>query len=201
MADITLDLDDCVYPCVQTIKQYLVDKRGYHHGDLITPHTWDLHEHWRLGYDELWTMIREGVQEGYIFTQGLPLSGSKYAIDELRKDGHKINFVTARVGRGKVGMAKRWLKAHKIKYDSLTFSEDKTVVPADFSLDDRAENFVHLFHHSHAFLMDQPWNRYDFTSRRVYSMTDFLWRVREELGDSRCRPSTLATTLPLCSEE
>jgi 5'(3')-deoxyribonucleotidase len=194
VSDITLDLDDVVYPCVEVIRQYLVDVHGFHASDLIVPPTWDLHEHWGFDKKDLWDLVYEGVLEGYVFTHGLPISGAKHAIDELRRDGHKINFVTARKSRRRVSITKKWLRTHDISYDGLYFDEDKTCVYADFALDDRVENFEALYEHTkgRAFLMAQPWNRYVFTSQRVNSMNDFLWRVRAELGDSRCRPSLLS---------
>jgi 5'(3')-deoxyribonucleotidase len=171
-----------------------VDEKGMDAGDLVAPSTWDIHEHWGFDKDELWQTVHEGVLEGYVFTHGLPMSGAKRAIDELRRDGHKINFVTARKSRRKVSTTKKWLKTHGVKYDGLYFDEDKTCIYADFALDDRVENFEALYEHTkgRAFLMDQPWNRHSSTSQRVNTMTDFLWRVRAELGDKRCRPSILS---------
>lgn len=184
MARILFDIDDVLYPCVDTIRDYLVSDYEYTLDELPTPSTWDIHKHWGMSHEKLWNLVSQGVNEGHIFAVGKPIPGSAEAVRSLKDEGHKIHLVTARVG-GDRGLSERWtvewLNDNNIPYDSLTFSQDKTIIPVDFALDDRAENFTALNLHCRAFLMDQPWNQHVRTDYRVHDAQQFVFEVHRAI--------------------
>lgn len=177
---VVIDIDDVLYPCVDTIRQYLIEAHGYSPDQLGKVDSWDLHDCWAIDHTELWDLVNVGIDAGYVFFYGEPYADVVTSLDKLQSAGHTIHLVTARVSQTP-GSAEYyttdWLKHWKIPYNSLTFSADKTVVKADFALDDKEENASALRDNGvKTFIMDQPWNvNADFP--RVFSVSEFVEEV------------------------
>lgn len=185
MARVVCDIDDVLFPCVDEIRRFLIDCLGYGVETLPDPVTWDLHTHWGIPSNELWSIVGRGVDNGYIFNDAAPYPGVCEGMRDLKDEGHTIHLVTARCA-GRPGEAQaqtsQWLDDYGLPYDSLTFSTDKTVISSDYALDDKIENYTALSEWvtTRAFLMDQPWNRSESVTHRVQSFTEFVKAVQKE---------------------
>ena len=86
---------------------------------------------------------------------------------------HSIHIVTHRPAEAHA-TTRRWLREHNILHDSLTFSEDKTVVKTDVFIDDRPENVEALLAKGvQAVLYDRPWNQHADGLPRVNTLVQF----------------------------
>lgn len=169
---IGVDLDGVVYDYATPFTAYM--RKVLHNPDLAYPNCWHFYQdQWGLTLEEFLSHMQDAVTAKAIFHTGDPIAGSVKALTALREQGHEIHIVTNRPQRGADRATKNWLDTHQIPHDSLTFSEDKTVVPVDVFLDDRPENYDSLVARGvTAVLFDQPWNR-RHTGIRVSSWAEF----------------------------
>lgn len=87
-----------------------------------------------------------GVLQDQYFTIGVPLMfGAAPALQELMAQGHEIYLVTARSGGQHVADTFEWV-AKTLPFinirEQLIFCSNKTLIPADVLIDDRAETLV-----------------------------------------------------------
>jgi len=72
----------------------------------------------------------------------------------------------------------RVLERDGIKYHSLTFSGDKTIVRTDMMVDDKPENYNALRAvGTDAYLLTRPWNIHVEKAQRVRSCAEFCRKV------------------------
>ncbi len=115
----------------------------------------------------------------------LPLyPGAKYALDVIHRTC-RIIIVTARRPYSRP-QTLQWLMAHKLPFDALYHTEEKTEIPETITvaIDDHPE---HLQNYqevgARVFVMDQPWNRqvHDSAMIRVSGWDALLqwWHIRQ----------------------
>ncbi len=115
----------------------------------------------------------------------LPLyPGAKYALDIIHRTC-RIIIVTARRPYSRP-QTLQWLRAHKLPFDALYHTEEKTEIPETITvaIDDHPE---HLQNYqevgARVFVMDQPWNRqvHDSAMIRVSGWDALLqwWHIRQ----------------------
>jgi hypothetical protein len=174
------DLDGVVYDFRRYLSEYLVSiGRPECRLEDALPH-WDFFEGWGLTLNEYLDLYRTGVDAGYVLRVGAPLAGSVEAINRIAAAGHSIHIVTDRSVASSPGLpaqlTEAWLHEHRIPFDTLTMSADKTVVPTDFFIDDRYENYVSRVQAGlSCHLLNRTWNEGlgDATTRRVSSVGEF----------------------------
>lgn len=180
------DLDGVVYDFRAAISQYLVAV-GHDQCtlDKALPH-WNFFEGWGLTVDEYMDLYQSGVDAGYVLRVGEPLPGSVEATQRLAEAGHTVHIVTDRSVGSTPGVSARhtaaWLAEHGFVFHSLTFSSDKTVVPTDFFIDDKYENYVARVQVGlDCHLLTQPWNSHlgDEKVRRVENLDAFVASILE----------------------
>jgi hypothetical protein len=110
--------------------------------DFPRPTEWFPEKEWGITKHDFNKAIERGVEAGFIFADGEPVPGAKLALRRLHRAGHTIHLVTARgYGRRAPELTAEWLYSHKIYYDSLSFSADKTIIAnAGAALDDKPSN-------------------------------------------------------------
>ena len=126
-------------------------------------------------------LCHAGVDAGVVFGYGEPLDGYRQALIDLMEANHRVHIVTFRLF-GKLGaserVTKQWLKRYDIPYDTLTFSQDKTVVDTDFFIEDNKENYDLLDKTlCIPYLINRSWNQEDDLRRRVDTMSEFVGHV------------------------
>lgn len=182
---IGLDCDGVLFNFENSLRAYL-RHRGYDH-PMPDPQRWYFHDDWGLTLDEFKEACNEGVNEGFVFSYGVPYEGAVEAVHRIKDAGHSVHVITAR-SYGNPGVAQHatahWLAKWNIPYDTLTFSRDKTVVPTDFMAEDNCFNYDVLDEAScYSFLIDRPWNdtAHDgIFRRRVADLKEFADIVIEE---------------------
>jgi hypothetical protein len=186
-----VDIDDVIFPWYDRAHA-ACEAAGITNG--VTPCTWVPHEEYGCTKEEWWQALGWATHSGDLY-RGEPYPGAVQALWRLEAAGHHINLVTARGTHELIAPATRlsihaqtraWLHEHHIPYDTLTFSKDKTVVPADFSVDDNIGNYDALEAAGHyPYLVNRPWNIDDGDRRRrVDSLAEFASQI---IGDPRAR--------------
>ncbi len=138
--------------------------------------TWNFFEAWGMTPAEFVEICHEGVEAGIIFA-GPSRKRAGSAIRRIKKAGHTIHIITDRPFGKKITSQEttlKWLDDHEIPYDSITFSADKTIVPTDYFVEDKLENYDALdAAGTKVYLINRPWNKRDDDRRRINSITDF----------------------------
>lgn len=163
MARIGIDLDGVAYDCQESIWRYALTELG---PDTPRPNgEWDIHELFGQTDIEFLEMCHRGVDAGVIFGPGprLTYPGVREALQRLKAAGHEVVIITARTFWGSDGMAQRntdrWLAAERLPHDEVIYAIDKTVVPTDYFVEDKAGNYDSLvLAGCEAYLVDRPWN-------------------------------------------
>lgn len=100
------------------------------------------------------------------FTEKLPvMPWAKWALENLRKAGHEIYFVTARHGDNAMIETMEWVRFHFpfLPVDThLIFCYNKWLIEADVLIDDKAENVLkYIEHHpkAHGLAIGYPYNK------------------------------------------
>ncbi len=172
---IGLDADGCFYDFRQASVDYLVDHEGFKREDLPLGPEWHYNKKWGMEDKEFYKLVARGIDAGQIFRVGEPAEGFVNAINWLRKKGHTIHICTFRtIGKRDVMNTMEWLQEHKVRYDSITFAQDKTILDVDVFLEDKVENYLALEESGvRSYLFDQPYNRELDTDFRVTSWREF----------------------------
>ena len=171
--DVIFDYDDIVYPWSRRAHE-LCEAAGITNGKQVTQ--WEMWRDYGCEEQVLWDVLGEATVSGALYDAPL-IPGVTAQMRRLRGYGHRVHIVTAR-GFGPHGdliesITREQIRHHHIPMDSLTFSKDKTVVEADFALDDGYHNYTALNDAGVlVFLMDMPHNQ-AFEARRVHSAQEF----------------------------
>lgn len=151
-----------------------------HVGIKAEQNQWNFFEEWpEWTKSDFWKFVKRGVAANVIFNTP-PLRGAVEAVNAVKDAGHKVHIITARGWGDGVAEAvsEKWFATHGFKYDSLTFSFDKTVVWTDMYVDDKPENIDALLDAgTDAYLLTRPWNTYVKERKRVRSVGDFSRKV------------------------
>jgi len=92
-----------------------------------------------------------------VFTDSEAIEGAKEAIDILRNYG-KVIIVTYQKNTENRIRTLEWLDKNGIKFDSICFTRDKSIVHADYMIDDNDWNFIGC-NCCHGILIDRPYNQ------------------------------------------
>lgn len=150
---IGVDLDGVVCDFVGAANTWIVKTYGY---DLVVPTEWD----WWLQYPDgrmVWRSMWRAIDEGLLRPQHCKaVDGAVAGVQQLVTD-HKVLFVTHRPARVAHDTAV-WLGRHKLPLN-LAFIRDKSLVRADFYVDDKPATVRSLRDAGYdAVLFAQPWN-------------------------------------------
>ena len=119
-----------------------------------------------------------------VFTDSNIIEGSKEAIETLKKYG-KIYIVTYQKNVENRERTLEWLEKYDITYDGICFVRDKSVIYADYLIDDNDWNFLGC-NCKHGILITKPYN------------TDV--KATELLDKSNCKTIQKFTSLKKFSE-
>lgn len=177
LLDIGVDIDEVMFDFVGSLREWLHFQYGCQYHFMPEPIRWDFAADWGLTKAEFDDACYAGVDAGFIFARGVPLPGTEVALRQLASLG-RIHLVTNRRFGPKTRVnTLRWLGRYGLPYDTLTFTKDKTRVPADIYIDDKPENYDLLDQAGYnPFLRDHPWNQHHF-GRRVYDWRGFIDEV------------------------
>ncbi len=177
MARVGWDLDGVEYDFAEsvrrTVKHFKMDLplcKG-------EPDDWYFYRAWGLSDAEFVDLCHRGADAGIIFSGPKRANGGR-AIRRVRNAGHTVHIITDRSFGVSPDVSeqitKDWLDWHEYEYDTLTFSPDKTVVPTDFFIEDKIQNYDALDAvGTRVYLVNRPWNNVFDARRRVNSVDKF----------------------------
>lgn len=107
-----------------------------------------------------------------LFTGADMIDGAAEAIEMLMRFGSVEIVTKQRSTQNKIDTL-RWLDKHNIKYDSVSFVKDKSIVCCEYFIDDFHENFVNCgVEGAVGILIDAPYNR-DIDLNELVKRTGF----------------------------
>jgi 5'-nucleotidase len=118
------------------------------------------------------------IEDPSIYDDVKPIEGAVDGVRELRSAGHRVVFVTA--ANPLIHMRKlKWLRDNKFKPTEKDYVEilDKSLIYADYLLDDKYENVVNF--KGKGYLFDAPWNKKFEYVNRIYNWKQFLETFQE----------------------
>lgn len=183
MARVGWDLDGVEYDFAEsvrrTVKHFgLDDKFRLCEGE---PSSWYFYRAWGMSDAEFVELCHRGADAGIIFS-GVRRPGGLESMKRVRNAGHEVHIVTDRSFGSSPEVSQEitrmFLLTHGYEYDSLTFSADKTVVPTDYFIEDKLENYDALDAvGTEVYLINRPWNLRDDNRRRVDTIEAFADRI------------------------
>lgn len=179
---IGIDLDGPVYDFVASLADFINWATSRPFSELGPATKWDFYKDWGYTFEEYTQFVKYGVELGTVFGSGMPKSGARGAIRTLHAAGHTIHIVTNRaISPRAQELTVRWLAKWEIPYDSLTFSNDKTIVHTDYFIDDLPANVDALRAVGvQAFLLDCGYKEQVGHPHLISSWGDFLREVGRE---------------------
>lgn len=181
------DLDGVCFNFADSIRRYLVHAGIRKDSDFPEGETrrWNFYEDWGFTLEEFIKHCNDGADAGFIFV-GDTRIGAVEAMNTLHDAGYTIRIITDRSfgSRPEVSQINtfNWLDEHGFKYHSVTFSADKTVVHADYFIEDKLENYDALDAIGvKVYLINRPWNSHvKDNRRRVETLEEFVSIVMSE---------------------
>lgn len=166
-----IDLDGVCYDFSASVREYLCNVAMSHSAARCTdPTRWEFYEDWGLSLGEFLTACHDGADAGVVFSYGEPYAHVGEAFQRIHQAGHSIHIVTDRsfgTNGASEAATRAWLDRHGLRFDSLTFSSDKTVVRIDTMVDDKLSNYDALEASGvKAYLLSRTWNQHDPQPRR-----------------------------------
>lgn len=140
---------------------------------------WYWYRHMNMTDQEFLDLCHKGADMGTIFT-GHQIEGGREQMKRLKDAGHSIHIVTDRSfgSNPEVSqkLTRQFLEDFGYEFDTLTFSRDKTVVPTDYFIDDKIENYDALDAvGTKVYLINRRWNvRPGRERRRVNTIEEFV---------------------------
>lgn len=142
------DLDGILYDWAGSMRAAAHQLLGIDPYTLENPKTWEFWGQWGLTRDQFLTLFTDGIKAGIVFGHEGPRPGAREAVEQVRADGHTAHVITDRLIEGIedlcIEATHGWFAQHQVEVDELVLSGDKTVVPTDVFIDDRAENYLAL---------------------------------------------------------
>lgn len=181
MSRIGVDLDGVLYDFGLAFKKYLTKSHKWPELWCSEIKRWEFYEDWGISLAGFKRICHEAADTGELWNACGLLGGSsaQEALEDLKAAGHKIHIITHR-GFGTHPSAShvataRWLGTCSLPYDTLTFSEDKTLIKTDWMIEDNADNYVALEKSGcKPVLITRPWNEHLKDARRVTSVREFV---------------------------
>jgi len=118
------------------------------------------------------------------FYDALPFKGASSAVKKLQKAGFHIRITTNQFKDLEI-FTFHWLRKHKIPYDSVVITSDKSWVQGDYIVDDHAK-FVASSPCKHKILMKRMWNKEFWDKFDTISNIDELPKKIKEMEDREC---------------
>lgn len=177
------DLDGVGFNFADSLRRYLKSIKAHKQYRLGRGETscWDFYHDWGMDLDTFLQVCHDGADAGHVF-RGPVRPGFVDAVNAVKAMGHEIVIITDR-SFGKTPEVSEaatydWLAEHKVPYDELHFSPDKTVVPTDIFIEDKLQNYDALTAAgTECWLINRPWNRLNDDRKRIRYMHQYPGKV------------------------
>lgn len=178
------DLDGVLYNFGDSVQRYL-EHTGQGHlwksGPTKSAY-WDFYKDWGWDGKQFVEFCNAGADAGFIFC-GPVRPNAVETVQAVKRLGHKVVIITDRQFGSTPKVSHdhtyEWLAHHKIPYDELYFSADKTIVPTDMFVEDKLENYDALTAAgSDTWLINRAWNDVgEDTRQRITDISGYLPKV------------------------
>lgn len=179
MTRVGVDIDDVLYPWADTAHS-LCEEAGITNGATITQ--WEFWRDYGCEAQTVWNLLDAATHNGGLYDRE-PYDGAAEALQQLTDAGHTVHLVTARgfLANGPLirQLTCAWLERWSIPHHTLTFAQDKRVVPVDHFIDDSLRNYDQLHQHGvSVYLLNRSHNHVTpCHRRRVDSLQQFVQQV------------------------
>lgn len=180
---IGFDSDGVLYRFTKAYHSWMNLNNGMSLDLEVEAQTWDWFLDWQ-SVEQFKQAMDESVDAGYLFWQGeLYEPEIPSFIADLQAKGHSVHLVTHRFS-GKTKCAKaateHFYDSVGIRFDSITYSRDKTVVDVDVFIEDNVANYDALDAAGvEVYLVNRPYNQENDSRRRVDSVKQFIELILE----------------------
>lgn len=173
---LSLDLDGVVADFVTGFQRALTRTLG-RHVPIVDRTTYDLATTFAVPATVIDDVFQAGVEDGTLFASCPVIPGARDAVAALADAGWTIHVVTDRdrFGYGDQcrAVTEAWLTHHRIPYDALTLTADKSSVEGITAIVDDHPDHIAKFLSTRtgpALLVDTTWNRHCTFGTRVASL-------------------------------
>ncbi|QKY79721.1 5' nucleotidase [Gordonia Phage Engineer] len=186
-----VDLDGVIYDFGNAFGSFLQAEYNWPGAMCAPPQRWTFYEDWGLTAAGFKMVCNEAADAGRLWNV---YGCTNYAVVDAFKElancpAVSVHIITDRHFGSHPAVSHeataRWLRDIGLRYDTLTFSPDKTIVATDFMIDDKRENYTELRSAgTEAYLLDKPWNQDDPgqhpsipgvpASHRIRSVVEFV---------------------------
>ncbi|QBP33334.1 phosphatase [Gordonia phage BrutonGaster] len=191
---IGIDLDGVLYDFAGALRKFLVKHHGWTSEMCEEPQSWTFYENWGLNEEGFRFVCNRAATVGELFNVSDCTDWE--AVRQVRRLSEcpnlKLHIITARHFGAHSSMSHEatasWLR-HLFDYDTLTFSNDKTIIKTDYFIEDSARNHVKLRRNgTKSYLLTQAWNHnavvdpeyWTDNVDRVQTVRDFVEIVLDE---------------------
>jgi 5'(3')-deoxyribonucleotidase len=180
--DVGFDLDGVCYDFANSLRRY-VATLGMTVPEYETT-CWEFYKSdWGWTTEEFLKHCHDGADAGFVFC-GPARPNAVEAMNKVKEMGHKVHIITDRAFGKTPSVSeentRRWLDEHGFRYDTLTFSADKAIRKTDIFVEDKIENFEHLWlNGTPTWLINRPWNAALETQYRIDDISDYPTKVEE----------------------
>jgi 5'(3')-deoxyribonucleotidase len=144
MLKVGLDCDNVLYPFTDAFAAVAV-RTGRRLSPQLPVLRWEFWRDWGFTADDYREVFTAGAEDGWLFECCPPAEGAVDAVRRLVAAGHEVHMATSRTWPGCDAQIRaatfRWLGAHKVPLQSVTFTDDKTVVECDLFVDDHPDAY------------------------------------------------------------
>jgi 5'(3')-deoxyribonucleotidase len=160
MADIAIDLDGVVYDFVAAFRAHCV-RAGIDAATSGRTDRYDFYLDWGLDRHRFADLLADAVDTAGMWREGEAVPGALAALSAMAAAGHRLHLVTNRlIGVRAWANTEAWLATWNVPYCTVTFAADKTVVLADWFIDDCPDNVDAVAAAGrYASVFTQPWNQ------------------------------------------
>lgn len=169
---IALDVDDVVLDLVPNwVRIY---NRDFNNSVRVEDiNNWDIGQIVRPEDREAMYSYADGIE---IFDTAPPVVDALEGVNLIKSLGHRVIYVTA---NNPFGCKLPWLIKHKFLegIDDLVSAHDKSLVLADYLIDDKYENVIAF--KGKSYLFNQPWNKEYAYYSRVLNWRNIISKIKE----------------------
>lgn len=127
--DLLIDVDGVLYPFPELFRAYAEVQLGREL--TLDFSSWAFYEGWGLGHDDFVQLLSQGVADRALWWDDAVYAEVPDALDELRRQGHRLHLVTARGLAGDepaLAATRHWIAARGFEFDTVNLAEDKPAV-------------------------------------------------------------------------
>ncbi len=190
MPIINVDVDGVLYDFTGAMRKEFVLQMGLAPDSMPGPSEWRLHKAWPVTWEQLHSVMHDGIAQGRVFRRGQMLEDvwTRRSLQHMIDLGWHVRLVTAKTFDDDfITMQARknmldWIYTNEIPHHTISFTDKsgKLSYRADAVIDDKP-TLGWVQRRAWNFLYDQPWNQSINTDEHQITRVKTLFEVYEAL--------------------